>query len=286
MLMASMEHGSIDNQGAQPNSSVHVLLVKPTLSRDPFPSSMSCTTGRACHTVKLSLVRRKRCRQSVHTLLRFSSPPMTRSTAASKSIMPMASLSDRAAIRAASLQMFAISAPAKPGVRAARRSEKCSRGFSSRILDRCKRKICSRPWMSGLPEHLSVMYSQISASSEVCCNSQAKGQSMICVCSVGPCCTVRNQTGLNLMASKPHRKISSLLNLAAGLHKTSDRTASTSLEIYCWGLQTLSPANNWVLDKVEPTPFLPLHCICRDSVRNCQEEIGCNGRAPQCQADG
>ena len=56
------------------------------------------------------------------TLLRFSRPPMTRSTAASKSTMEMKSLAPRAAISAASLHTFAMSAPANPGDSAARRS--------------------------------------------------------------------------------------------------------------------------------------------------------------------
>ena len=55
------------------------------------------------------------------TLFRFSNPAITRSAADSKSTSPTASLLDRAATSAASLTTFAMSAPAKPGVRAARR---------------------------------------------------------------------------------------------------------------------------------------------------------------------
>jgi hypothetical protein len=57
------------------------------------------------------------------TLFFFSSPPMMRSIAVSKSTISTASLDERAATRAASLQTLAMSAPLKPGVRAARRSE-------------------------------------------------------------------------------------------------------------------------------------------------------------------
>ena len=46
------------------------------------------------------------------TLLRFSRPPMTLSVAASKSTMLTSSLPPRAAMRAASLHTFAMSAPA------------------------------------------------------------------------------------------------------------------------------------------------------------------------------
>ena len=45
------------------------------------------------------------------TLLRFSRPPMTLSVAASKSTMLTSSLPERAAMRAASLHTFAMSAP-------------------------------------------------------------------------------------------------------------------------------------------------------------------------------
>lgn len=55
------------------------------------------------------------------TLLRFSRPAMTRSAAASKSSSVTASLLPRAATSAASLTTLAMSAPAKPGVSAARR---------------------------------------------------------------------------------------------------------------------------------------------------------------------
>ena len=48
----------------------------------------------------------------LHTLLRFSRPPMTLSVAASKSTMLTSSLPPRAAMRAASLHTLAMSAPA------------------------------------------------------------------------------------------------------------------------------------------------------------------------------
>mmetsp|Transcript_4097 Transcript_4097/g.10491 ORF Transcript_4097/g.10491 Transcript_4097/m.10491 type:complete len:304 (+) Transcript_4097:621-1532(+) len=83
------------------------------------------------------------------TLFFFSSPPITRSIAASKSVRFTNSLSALAAIRAASLHTFAMSAPANPGVRAARRSLKYAMSFSTLILARCTLKICSRPMMSG-----------------------------------------------------------------------------------------------------------------------------------------
>ena len=47
----------------------------------------------------------------MRTLLRFSRPPMTRSTAASKSIMDTLALPERAAINAASFDTLAMSAP-------------------------------------------------------------------------------------------------------------------------------------------------------------------------------
>ena len=86
------------------------------------------------------------------TELGLSKPPMTLSTAFSKSTKPTDSLSCRAAIRAASLQMLEMSAPAKPGVRAARRLARWSRSKSlAREMGlRCTLKICVLPLMSGL----------------------------------------------------------------------------------------------------------------------------------------
>mmetsp|Transcript_11010 Transcript_11010/g.31097 ORF Transcript_11010/g.31097 Transcript_11010/m.31097 type:complete len:230 (+) Transcript_11010:1094-1783(+) len=83
------------------------------------------------------------------TLFLFSRPPMTRSTASSKSLIVTAVLSVRAAMSAASLHTLAMSAPAKPGVRAAMRSEKNSTGSDNFSFARYTRKICSRPLMSG-----------------------------------------------------------------------------------------------------------------------------------------
>jgi len=53
------------------------------------------------------------------TLFFFSKPPITLSIAASKCSIVITVLSFLAAIKAASLQTFAMSAPANPGVRAA-----------------------------------------------------------------------------------------------------------------------------------------------------------------------
>ncbi|MCY1540926.1 hypothetical protein D9M68_765930 [compost metagenome] len=78
----------------------------------------------------------------------FSKPPITRSIASWKSCISTFSLLRRAAIRAASLQTLAISAPAKPGV--------CADNFLAStpgavlIGLRCTLKICSRPVKSGL----------------------------------------------------------------------------------------------------------------------------------------
>mmetsp|Transcript_116776 Transcript_116776/g.324649 ORF Transcript_116776/g.324649 Transcript_116776/m.324649 type:complete len:214 (-) Transcript_116776:210-851(-) len=83
--------------------------------------------------------------------LRFSRPPMTRSVAASKSVRLMRLFFLRAAMMAASLHTLAISAPAKPGVRAAMRSAYLSTGPASERPLRCTRKMSARPLMSGMP---------------------------------------------------------------------------------------------------------------------------------------
>src|SRR2546428_623785 len=82
------------------------------------------------------------------TRLFFSSPATIRSIASSKSAVVTASFSLRAASRAASLTMFARSAPAKPGVRAAITPRSTS---GARTTARaCNLKIASRPRTSGL----------------------------------------------------------------------------------------------------------------------------------------
>mmetsp|Transcript_11058 Transcript_11058/g.34919 ORF Transcript_11058/g.34919 Transcript_11058/m.34919 type:complete len:267 (+) Transcript_11058:1394-2194(+) len=83
----------------------------------------------------------------------FSRPPSTRSTARSRCDMPTEPAPSRAAISAASLHTFAISAPLIPGVSAASRfassgERSCPPLSVSGV--RCSRKICSRPEMSGL----------------------------------------------------------------------------------------------------------------------------------------
>mmetsp|Transcript_2330 Transcript_2330/g.4947 ORF Transcript_2330/g.4947 Transcript_2330/m.4947 type:complete len:350 (-) Transcript_2330:452-1501(-) len=79
----------------------------------------------------------------------LSRPPMMRSVADSKSVMSTFFLSRRAATMAASLQMLAMSAPTKPGVRAARRPEYWS-GAPSRVMFlRYTSKMALRPAMSG-----------------------------------------------------------------------------------------------------------------------------------------
>mmetsp|Transcript_1503 Transcript_1503/g.3139 ORF Transcript_1503/g.3139 Transcript_1503/m.3139 type:complete len:204 (-) Transcript_1503:815-1426(-) len=84
--------------------------------------------------------------------LDFGSPPITRSTARSKSTIATLSLLRRAAKMAASLQMFAMSAPDIPGVREDIRlatSSEVSSLASFRGL-RWTPKISSRPSKSGL----------------------------------------------------------------------------------------------------------------------------------------
>jgi hypothetical protein len=75
--------------------------------------------------------------QAPRTLFFFSAPPMTLSMAVSKSGMSTASLAPRAATSAASLHTLAMSAPEKPGVRAARRSLYASMALCSFSLPRC-----------------------------------------------------------------------------------------------------------------------------------------------------
>mmetsp|Transcript_27320 Transcript_27320/g.79639 ORF Transcript_27320/g.79639 Transcript_27320/m.79639 type:complete len:387 (-) Transcript_27320:542-1702(-) len=83
-------------------------------------------------------------------ILPVSRPPMTRSVADSKSEMSIWLFFRRAATIAASLQMLAMSAPAKPGVSPARRPAKSATGPARVRPRRCTSKISFRPWMSGL----------------------------------------------------------------------------------------------------------------------------------------
>mmetsp|Transcript_83416 Transcript_83416/g.193879 ORF Transcript_83416/g.193879 Transcript_83416/m.193879 type:complete len:255 (-) Transcript_83416:1176-1940(-) len=85
-------------------------------------------------------------------LLCFGRPPSTRSVARSKSCISMAGEFLRAAKMAASLQMFAMSLPAKPGVNAAILLETLSmlRPSCSVTGFKCTLKIASRSDRSGL----------------------------------------------------------------------------------------------------------------------------------------
>jgi hypothetical protein len=77
----------------------------------------------------------------------FSNPPTILSTASKKSCFPTVSLSFRAAIKAASLQTLAISAPENPGVCLARNSTLTD---SSTLIGRkCTLKIAFRSEISG-----------------------------------------------------------------------------------------------------------------------------------------
>mmetsp|Transcript_22380 Transcript_22380/g.64204 ORF Transcript_22380/g.64204 Transcript_22380/m.64204 type:complete len:229 (-) Transcript_22380:1146-1832(-) len=85
-------------------------------------------------------------------LLCFSKPPNTRSVARSKSCISTLSAFRRAAKIAASLQMFAMSLPAKPGVRAAIRFATLADSSSSDNWTgfKCTMKMDSRSPKSGL----------------------------------------------------------------------------------------------------------------------------------------
>src|SRR5213594_2819572 len=85
---------------------------------------------------------------SERTRLFFSSPATTRSIASSKSAISTAFFSLRAASSAASLTMFARSAPAKPGVRAAITPRSIT--GASTTARACNLRIASRPLRSGL----------------------------------------------------------------------------------------------------------------------------------------
>mmetsp|Transcript_20055 Transcript_20055/g.80344 ORF Transcript_20055/g.80344 Transcript_20055/m.80344 type:complete len:211 (-) Transcript_20055:1625-2257(-) len=84
------------------------------------------------------------------TLFFFSIPPSTLSVAASKSTISTEFLPFLAAMRAPSLQMFAMSAPANPGVRDANFFATVEGSTASLIFFRWTMKIWYRPRMSGL----------------------------------------------------------------------------------------------------------------------------------------
>ena len=82
----------------------------------------------------------------------FSSPPTIRSTASKKSCFSTCFLSLLAAINAASLHIFAISAPLNPGVCLARKST--SRFFSTLIGFKWTSKISFRSFRSGISAYI------------------------------------------------------------------------------------------------------------------------------------
>mmetsp|Transcript_13904 Transcript_13904/g.36518 ORF Transcript_13904/g.36518 Transcript_13904/m.36518 type:complete len:226 (-) Transcript_13904:777-1454(-) len=100
-----------------------------------WPASWYATTLRSCGSMTRSFLSR---------------PAITRSMAASKCSGSTLLASRRAAMRAASLQTLAISAPLKPGVRAESFLEVGSISPSSSRHLRCTWKISVRPLMSGL----------------------------------------------------------------------------------------------------------------------------------------
>uniref|UniRef100_A0A182N998 Uncharacterized protein n=1 Tax=Anopheles dirus TaxID=7168 RepID=A0A182N998_9DIPT len=83
------------------------------------------------------------------TFVFFSIPAITRSIACSKCFITIDSLRSRAAIRAASLHTFAMSAPVNPGVRAAILRAKSVLSRSVLSGPKCTLKIEARPLMSG-----------------------------------------------------------------------------------------------------------------------------------------
>ena len=89
----------------------------------------------------------ERFSSAVITFVFFSRPPMMRSTASRKSCLPTTLLSWRAAMRAASLQTLAMSAPENPGVW---RASMSTSTFSSTLIGfRCTLKMSRRSGRSG-----------------------------------------------------------------------------------------------------------------------------------------
>ena len=119
----------------------------------PRGTIVTFTSGLACSSIQLKVAWPASC---VAMLLRslavrmavcFSKPPTMRSTAFIKSSFCTNFLPARAAIRAASLQTLAMSAPEKPGVWRAKNSEST---VSSILIGRkCTRKISLRSFRSG-----------------------------------------------------------------------------------------------------------------------------------------
>src|SRR5213593_41433 len=108
----------------------------------------ACATDEATRACPISWWATMSRSFSDRTRLFFSSPATIRSIASSKSAVVTASFSLRAASRAPSLTMFARSAPAKPGVRAAITPRSTS--GASTTARACSLKIASRPRTSGL----------------------------------------------------------------------------------------------------------------------------------------
>mmetsp|Transcript_39198 Transcript_39198/g.126779 ORF Transcript_39198/g.126779 Transcript_39198/m.126779 type:complete len:226 (-) Transcript_39198:847-1524(-) len=117
---------------------------------DTFITGSACSSSqpqRACPASWKATTRR-----SYGSMVRsfFSMPAMTRSIAASKHSAVTTLSLRRAAMSAASLHTLAISAPEKPGVRAAIFWDHVSESASSLSAPRWTRKISARPVMSGL----------------------------------------------------------------------------------------------------------------------------------------
>ena len=119
----------------------------------PRGTIVTLTSGFAQRSIQLMVA----CPASWYAMERFSSsvmilflrskPPTIRSTASMKSCLVTFFRPPRAAIKAASLQTFAISAPEKPGVCLLRKSiSTLSSSFSGR---RCTWNISLRSWRSG-----------------------------------------------------------------------------------------------------------------------------------------
>src|SRR5438477_74116 len=114
-----------------------------TLCSGSEPGRLSDTS--ACPASWYAMRRRS---SSDKTRLRRSRPSITLSFASSRSRMSTTALLRRAASSAASFTMFASSAPARPAVPLAMRSR--STPDPRGILRVCTRRICSRPFTSGM----------------------------------------------------------------------------------------------------------------------------------------
>src|SRR6266487_6474540 len=114
-----------------------------TLCRGSEPGTLSDT--RACPASWYAMRRRS---SSDRTRLRRSRPSISLSFASSRSCMSTTALLRRAASSAPSFTTLASSAPARPGVPRAMRSR--STPAPRGILRVCTRRICSRPFTSGM----------------------------------------------------------------------------------------------------------------------------------------